>query len=209
MAHGPTGGDTPDRVGIVDLGDHDATRSDAPETSPPALPRRRRTVYLVGLAAALLVLAANIASRGEGPPRPERGVQAQDRALSVCEAVSFANQTGGLPSRPTVLPARASGYFAFIEPTSRSTVVGGLAYQDGTVSLCRPVPEPGTGSPKPLQRQLPVLGTGETYAYEMRPGGLTLIGERAVDGTIVRYEDRPHPHPHDPAVPRSLVGLDQ
>lgn len=191
MAH-PEGGDgVPHPSGIVDLGDRDGTdpAPAAGKVRRSTAPHRRRAVYLATGVAALLILAANLVPRPDAPLPPAKAVQRQDRPLSVCEAVAFANQTGGLPSKPTVLPSRASGYFTFLNAGTRVAVATGLMYSDGSISLCRPVREPGTGSPQPRQRELPLLARGETYAYEMRPEGLTLIGERAPDGTVTRYGD--------------------
>jgi hypothetical protein len=195
---------------VVDLGDHETSdvaavpggRRGAASARPPAAPsgpsadtvpaaeearsRRRRTAWLAAGAVALLVVTANLVPRGDAPPPLGKGVEVRDRPLGVCEAVAFANQTGGLPSKPTVLPDRSSGYYAYTDPATRAAVVVGLTYQDGTVSLCRPVREAGTGSPQPRQRELPLLGRGDTYAYEIRSGGLTLIGERSADGTVTR-----------------------
>lgn len=191
MAH-PEGGDgVLHHNGIVDLGDRHGSdpapaAGEVQELTPP---RRRRAVYLVTGVSVLLILAANLVPRPDAPPFPAKAVQRQDRPLSVCEAVAFANQTVGLPSKPTVLPSRASGYFTFMNAGTRVAVVTGLMYSDGSISLCRPVREPGTGSPQPRQRELPILARGETYAYEMRAEGLTLIGERAPDGTVMRYGD--------------------
>ena len=216
MAHRDGADDTRRQVEIVDLGVRDApprpshgaapgTASDAAsgafpgatsgtptvagtDTAPPASATpRRRPVYVATAVTALLILAANLMPRGDAAPSAAKAAQGQDRALSVCEAVAFANTTGGLPPEPTVLPRRAIGYFAFLEPASRSAVVSGLSYEDGTISLCRPVGEPGSGSPQPGQRELPVLGKGESYAYEVGASGLVLIGERATDGTVTRY----------------------
>ncbi|MDQ0736256.1 hypothetical protein QFZ50_002719 [Arthrobacter agilis] len=148
--------------------------------------RRRRTACLAAGVVALLVVAANLAPRGDGPPPLGKAAEVQDRPLSVCEAVAFANRTGELPARPAVLPGRANGYFAVTDPAGRATTVVGLTYQDGTISLCRPVREAGTGSPAPGQYELPLLRRGDTYAYEPGPSGLALVGERSADGTIVR-----------------------
>lgn len=185
--------------GIVDLGDPDGTHAaptvhDAPDRAAPHC----RTVLLASGAAALLILAANLAPHPDAPPSlaepdtppsPAEAIQPQERAPSVCEAVAVANRGGESPSRPTVLPGRADGYYAPAEPENLTAVVTGLTYPDGTVSLCRPVREPGTGSPEPGQRELPLLARGETYAYDSGPEGLVLIGERAPDGRVMRYDD--------------------
>jgi YD repeat-containing protein len=159
------------------------------EKVEPPRPRLRRVAAVAGGVGAALILGALLMPAGEAPPPPEKASQLQERALTVCEAVAFSNQTGGLPSKPTVLPPRASSYYAFLDEASRSGVVTGLIYLDNTVSLCRPVGEPGDGSPKPRQRELPLLGRGETYAYDWTGRGLVLIGERAPDGTVTRYAD--------------------
>ena len=171
---------------VVDLGSRQEDGSADPirsEPPGPAPPRRRRAAYLAGSVASLLVVVANVVPRGESSP-PGKAVEVRDRPLSVCRAVTVAGQDGGLPSKPSVLPRRATGYFTVPDRARGISITVGLTYEDGTVSLCRPVREPGTGSPEPRQRELPILGRGDTYAYAIGPSGLTLVGVRSADGTI-------------------------